>query len=278
MCPPPAPHSALPPPLQQPTSLPSSLPSSDLALLTLPYDTPPSLPKISGFGASDLTALGIPSEQSLIERYVTATGLDEVAEHMDYHRAFVCFRMAAILQGVYKRSLQGNAAAADGQAIGALAPVLAGVGRRCAQRYEERPARLCKEGAVGAAHATRRGKGGGRRGHPHSHLGPRHARESSSLAARSPLSPSSLSSSSPPSPSLTTFERPACPLVGSVSPLYFSTSHRRQYSTDALVGREKVGEEGADALRARVRQFVNEKILPLEGRLMERSMADGPSR
>ncbi|KAL1507288.1 hypothetical protein AB1Y20_008134 [Prymnesium parvum] len=107
-------------------------PGSDLALLTLPYDTPPSLPKISGF--VDPSLHGIPSEQAFVDGYVEGTGLAAVREHLDYHRAFVCFRMASILQGVFKRSVEGNASAADGAQIGALAPVLAELGQRSTGR------------------------------------------------------------------------------------------------------------------------------------------------
>jgi len=45
-----------------------------------------------------------------------ACGLTSVRSHLDYYRAFACFRMGSILQGVYKRSLSGQASAADGAA------------------------------------------------------------------------------------------------------------------------------------------------------------------
>ena len=44
-------------------------PGADLALLTLPYDAPATLPKLTGFGDACLADEGIPSEQ--VERRVT---------------------------------------------------------------------------------------------------------------------------------------------------------------------------------------------------------------
>ena len=86
-------------------------PATDLALVTLPYDTPSSLPKALGGFGKERAALGVPAEQDLVDAYVDATGLDTVRTHLDYYRAFCCFRMASILQGVYKRAISGNAMA-----------------------------------------------------------------------------------------------------------------------------------------------------------------------
>ena len=56
--------------------------------------------------------------------YCARTGRTVPAD-WPYFMAFVLFRMAAILQGVYKRSLQGNASSAHGASYGAAAGVLA---------------------------------------------------------------------------------------------------------------------------------------------------------
>ena len=126
-------------------------PATDLALVTLPYDTSPQLPSaLSGFG-DHRAALGLPSEQELVDAYVEATGLTSVRSHLDYYRAFACFRMGSILQGVYKRSLSGQASAADGAAVGKLASVVAQLGVAAADRYTKTPDRLTKAAGVGAA-------------------------------------------------------------------------------------------------------------------------------
>ena len=126
-------------------------PATDLALVTLPYDTSPQLPSaLSGFG-DQRAALGLPTEQELVDAYVEATGLTSVRSHLDYYRAFACFRMGSILQGVYKRSLSGQASAADGAAVGKLASVVAQLGVAAADRYTKTPDRLTMAAGVGAA-------------------------------------------------------------------------------------------------------------------------------
>jgi aminoglycoside phosphotransferase (APT) family kinase protein len=67
-----------------------------------------------GFGASggyagmDLATFGIPTEQDYLAAYARRTGRDRI-EHWDFYLAFSLFRLAAIVQGVYKRGLDGNA-------------------------------------------------------------------------------------------------------------------------------------------------------------------------
>jgi aminoglycoside phosphotransferase (APT) family kinase protein len=67
-----------------------------------------------GFGASggyagvDLKAFGIPTEAEYLAAYARRTGRTEVPS-WDFYVAFSLFRLAAIVQGVYKRGLDGNA-------------------------------------------------------------------------------------------------------------------------------------------------------------------------
>ena len=138
-------------------------PGTDLALVTMPYDTPEAWPKaLSGFG-DNLTEKGIPTEHELVGTYVDMTGLTSIPHHLDYYRAFSCFRMASILQGVYKRSTKGQASSADGAKIGKLAGVIAQLGGKIADRYEKQPDRLVS--AAGAGSAFSGGASGGRRGY-----------------------------------------------------------------------------------------------------------------
>lgn len=55
----------------------------------------------------DLKELGIPSEDDMIELYCRHTGTPDITDWSLY-LAFTFFRAAAILQGVYKRSLQSK--------------------------------------------------------------------------------------------------------------------------------------------------------------------------
>ena len=60
-----------------------------------------------GLAGVDRAALGIPSNEAYIADYAARMGMEVPA--MDFYIAFAYFRMAAILQGVKKRALEGNA-------------------------------------------------------------------------------------------------------------------------------------------------------------------------
>jgi aminoglycoside phosphotransferase (APT) family kinase protein len=61
-----------------------------------------------GLAGLDRTALGIPTEAEYVARYCQRTNIDGVP-NWTFYLAFSLFRMAAILQGVLKRALSGNA-------------------------------------------------------------------------------------------------------------------------------------------------------------------------
>jgi aminoglycoside phosphotransferase (APT) family kinase protein len=67
----------------------------------------------------DLDALGIPSEAEVVARYCRLTGRERI-DHWSFYLVFVMFRSAAIVQGVYKRGLDGNAASDRAKEYGAL--------------------------------------------------------------------------------------------------------------------------------------------------------------
>ena len=83
-----------------------------------------------GFGASggyaglDLKAFGIPSEAEYLAAYARRTGRKEVPS-FDFYLAFSLFRLAAIVQGVYKRGLDGNASSETATKYGNRAKALA---------------------------------------------------------------------------------------------------------------------------------------------------------
>ncbi len=60
-----------------------------------------------GLAGVDRAALGIPQNESYIADYAARMGMK--IPDMDFYIAFAYFRMAAILQGVKKRALEGNA-------------------------------------------------------------------------------------------------------------------------------------------------------------------------
>jgi aminoglycoside phosphotransferase (APT) family kinase protein len=60
----------------------------------------------------DLAALGIPDLESYVARYCERVGRP-APENLGFYKAYNLFRVAAIVQGIVGRALQGNAAAAD---------------------------------------------------------------------------------------------------------------------------------------------------------------------
>jgi len=86
-----------------------------------------------GFGASDgyagmdLKAFGIPTEQEYVAAYARRTGRKDIPA-WDFYVAFSLFRLAAIVQGVYKRGLDGNASSDTAKSYGDRARVLAELG------------------------------------------------------------------------------------------------------------------------------------------------------
>lgn len=78
-----------------------------------------------GLGGLNRKAAGIPSESEYVAEYCQRAGLREVP-HWPFLIAFCFFRAAAIHQGVYKRSLDGNASNPDlAKKAGAGVPLLA---------------------------------------------------------------------------------------------------------------------------------------------------------
>jgi aminoglycoside phosphotransferase (APT) family kinase protein len=89
-----------------------------------------------GIGGLDLAALGIPDEARYIESYCRRTGradIDAVMRDWNFYLAYNLFRMAAILQGIARRVLDGTAASAQAREAAAAARPLAELGWRTAQ-------------------------------------------------------------------------------------------------------------------------------------------------
>ncbi|MDO6963391.1 phosphotransferase family protein [Rhizobium alvei] len=80
---------------------------------------------ISGLGGIDRTASGIPTEDEYLAIYCEAAGIQEIP-HWSYYLVFNFFRLAAILDGVNRRVLDGNAADPErGRKMAASIPMLA---------------------------------------------------------------------------------------------------------------------------------------------------------
>lgn len=79
---------------------------------------------IPGLGNVNRSQLGIPSEEDYVAQYCERRGLEGIA-NWNFYLVFSFFRLAAILQGVLKRAVDGNASSTKALKYGALAPTLA---------------------------------------------------------------------------------------------------------------------------------------------------------
>jgi aminoglycoside phosphotransferase (APT) family kinase protein len=82
-------------------------PFSDLAYQCMQWRFP-NQETMRGLAGVDRRALGIPTEEEYVDRYCERMGLAGIA-HWEFCLAFSFFRLAAIVQGVKKRALEGNA-------------------------------------------------------------------------------------------------------------------------------------------------------------------------
>ena len=106
-------------------------PLADFSYHCMSWHIPPG--QFRGIAGLDLAALGIPSESRYIASYCERTGRDRI-DHWDFYLAYNLFRIAAILQGVMKRALDGTAASAEALEAGRRAGPLAELGWQYAEK------------------------------------------------------------------------------------------------------------------------------------------------
>ena len=97
-------------------------PIADFAYHCMPWRLPPETGR--GFQGMDLEALGIPSEQDYLAAYCRRTGRSRPT-HWEYYMAYNMWRLAAILQGIMGRVMDGTAASEHAGEMGAMARGLA---------------------------------------------------------------------------------------------------------------------------------------------------------
>lgn len=99
-------------------------PFADLAGVIMQWQLPAGS-EGRGLAGLDRAALGLPSDQAFIAQYCERRGLDGI-DNFGYYLGFCFFRMAAIIQGVLKRALDGNASNPErAMKVGAYVPVFA---------------------------------------------------------------------------------------------------------------------------------------------------------
>ncbi len=97
-------------------------PLSDLAYNCLPYHWPQE--SFGDMRGLDPSTPGIPTEADYVARYCERTGRGKI-ENWTFYLVLSLFRLAAIIQGVYYRGLQGNAASPEALQRGDLPRQLA---------------------------------------------------------------------------------------------------------------------------------------------------------
>ena len=98
-------------------------PFADLAYQCMQWRMPHQ-GELSGLGGLDRKALGIPTEADYVAQYCSRMGIDGI-DNWPFYLAFSFFRLAAILQGVKKRALDGNASSAKAMKMGSFVQPLA---------------------------------------------------------------------------------------------------------------------------------------------------------
>jgi aminoglycoside phosphotransferase (APT) family kinase protein len=102
-------------------------PFADLAALIMQWRMPPGT-EGRGLAGVDRAALGLPPDDAFIAAYCARMGLEGIPG-FNFYLAFAFFRMGAILEGVKRRALDGNAADPEkGLRLGEQVPDFARMG------------------------------------------------------------------------------------------------------------------------------------------------------
>jgi len=103
-------------------------PLADLAYQCMQWHFP-NTGRLRGLADVDIGNLGIPDENAYIAAYLEQAGMPAV-ENWSFYLAFCFFRLAAIVQGVKKRALDGNASSQAALQMGELVYPLSALGMK----------------------------------------------------------------------------------------------------------------------------------------------------
>ena len=106
-------------------------PLADFSYHCMSWHIPPG--KFRGIGGLDLAGLGIPAEEAYIAAYCRRTGREGIG-NSNFYLAYNLFRLAAILQGIMKRALEGIASSERALEAGRRTRPLAELGWQYAQK------------------------------------------------------------------------------------------------------------------------------------------------
>ena len=93
-------------------------PLADFAYHAMTWRVTPEL--FRGLAGIDFAAAGIPDEAAYVAAYCRRTGRDRVAD-WEFYMVYSLFRIAAIVQGIAKRAIEGTAASHEAVEVGRLA-------------------------------------------------------------------------------------------------------------------------------------------------------------
>jgi aminoglycoside phosphotransferase (APT) family kinase protein len=114
-------------------------PLADFAYHCMSWHIPPG--QFRGIAGLDLASLGIPSEAEYVALYCARTRRTSIdPSHWDFYLAYNLFRIAAILQGIMKRVVDGTAASAHARDAGSRARPMAELGWRQVEKILRRAA------------------------------------------------------------------------------------------------------------------------------------------
>ena len=114
-------------------------PLADFAYHCMSWHIPPG--QFRGIAGLDFAALGIPSEREYVELYCKRTYRGAIdPSHWDFYIAYNLFRIAAILQGILKRVVDGTAASAHARDAGSRAKPMAELGWQQVEKILRRAA------------------------------------------------------------------------------------------------------------------------------------------
>jgi aminoglycoside phosphotransferase (APT) family kinase protein len=100
-------------------------PLADFAYHALPWRL--TAEQFRGMAGKDFGTLGIPSEAAYLRQYCERTGQQVDPAAWEFYIAYSLFRLAAILQGILKRALEGTASSSEALATGRKARIIADV-------------------------------------------------------------------------------------------------------------------------------------------------------
>ena len=92
-------------------------PFADVGYQCMQLRMPARAGSVSGLRGKDLRELGIPTEEEYVAQYCRRMGINKI-DNFSFYIAFSFFRLAAIVQGVAKRAIDGNASNKNAAELG----------------------------------------------------------------------------------------------------------------------------------------------------------------